>query len=119
MEATTSKESPVCVKVKINKRRNISLVKYLILIFIDENFLVSYKTFMLLLSLKCILLKFLSLGFRNWIAACSSVCPITSFISHSPPTCLIYIRLSKLPPKENTFTLKTATAMFAETLENL
>jgi hypothetical protein len=53
----------------------------------------------------------------NWIAARSSAPPIRSV--HIPLTtyCLPYMKLSKMPNKY-IFTLKMATAMFAETLSN-
>jgi hypothetical protein len=53
----------------------------------------------------------------DWIALSSSVPPVMSFTSHSPPTAWSMQGLLSLP--QYTFTLKMATKMFVETLENL
>jgi hypothetical protein len=50
----------------------------------------------------------------HWIAPRSSAGPIKSHKSH----CQIFIRTPIPPPPPNTFTLKMATNLFAETLQH-
>jgi hypothetical protein len=52
----------------------------------------------------------------NWIVACSPALPIISVISHSLPTACPIKGYQKCPI--NIFTLKMATAIFAERLDN-